>query len=137
MSLVKAIAVGVILAATVLAADPFVGTWKLDVGKSKLREPSNFTGGLTITIEAAGENTLHFAYDRVAAATQEKGQNTTSGTLTFDGKPQPMPTEQGATRTPERIDEHHFRVTFAKDGKPLQTQEGSVSTDGRILTMTI
>jgi hypothetical protein len=136
MSLRYAFCIGLIVAGTVFAADPFIGTWELDVSKSKLRQPSNFTNGLTMKIEAAGNNTYRMIYDRQPAAAQEKGIDATTTTITFDGRTQPVPSgEAGTTITPERISDRHLRIKSAKHGKAVQTEDIALSEGGKVLTM--
>src|SRR5579864_6020662 len=92
----------VVFSLNLFAADPFVGTWKLDLSKSKLRQPSNFSQGLTIKIEAVGKDTYRTTFDRQPAAAQQKGVDGTVSTVTYDGKPHPS-AEPGMTQEFERI----------------------------------
>jgi hypothetical protein len=54
--------------------------------------------------------------------------------VTFDGKDHPLP---GATSSAGRVNEHTLKITTRINDKVAGTQEDTLSSDGRTLTMTI
>jgi ribosomal protein S18 len=127
-----------VLAATVAvsvpaqASDPRIGTWKLDVEKSKL-SPGPAPKSLTLKIEAAGQG------EKVTAeiVNADGTSSTTEYTANYDGKDYPLKGSTVAdmvslkridTRTTERMDK--------KGGKVVQTFKRVVSEDGKTMTST-
>jgi hypothetical protein len=114
------------------AADPNLGTWKLNETKSKIDTgaPKN----LTVTYEATGDS-LKATVDGVDG----KGNPTHSEwTGKFDGKDYPLTGDPTAdTRAVKQIDEHHLELTAKKDGKVTMTGKLVVAADGKSRTLTI
>ncbi|HCC59027.1 MAG TPA: hypothetical protein DEQ47_17555 [Solibacterales bacterium] len=120
-----------ILTAGLLAADsPFVGTWKLNVEKSKLatsgigqssvvveETPNGLKSTVTAT-NAKGEP-INFSY----AATLDGKAATVTGTTMFDS----------VTLTP--VDAQHIKAVGTKDGKVVYTDQRQVSKDGKTMTI--
>lgn len=121
---------GVMLAQA--TANPFVGTWKLNLAKSK------FTGAPpkseTRTVEAQG-NGLKVTYEGIAA---DGSAIAFSFTTNLDGKPVPfVGTVAGADMfAVKRIDSNTYTGTATKAGKEVGTTRTVVSKDGKVTTIT-
>ena len=124
----------VVLGAVSLSAqtDPAVGTWKLNVAKSKY-DPGPAPKSNTITITAAGKGL------KVSAkGTDAEGKPTTTDyTVSDDGKDAPV-TGQAAydSVSVKRIDKNTTEMTRKKAGKVVQTARRAVSADGKTMTVT-
>jgi hypothetical protein len=114
-----------------MAADP-VGTWKLNLEKSKNLDPK--VASETITIEQTGPNshltTIDITLKSGVKTHQERNR-------IFDGKEH---TSQGKGVPPnqseicERNDRGERTITVKQDGRVFMQIKSSVSADGRILT---
>jgi hypothetical protein len=126
-----AIVVGV-LGGTALgqAADPLVGTWKLNVGKSKGRAAKS---GST-TVEKAGDG-VKFTVDLV---TPDGTTTHWSFTANYDGKDNPVTgnSPYGDTVALTRVNANTTRITNKHAGKVTSTQTIAVSDDGKTRTTT-
>ena len=113
--------------------NPLVGTWKLDLTKSKF-DPGPAPKSLTRTVEAQGEG-VKYKFEGVSA----DGKPIAYGfSVLFDGKDNPvmgsMPT--GAdTISAIRKDSHDFVATVKKGGKVIGTSKVTVSKDGKVTTV--
>jgi hypothetical protein len=115
------------------AADPLVGTWKLNLAKSKY-SPGPPPKNLTVTYEAT-ENGIKATTEGVNA---EGKHVATTYTATYDGKDTPV-TGTGApydTIALKRIDANTVESTTKKDGKVVGKGKRVVSKDGKVLTVT-
>jgi hypothetical protein len=114
-------------------SNPLVGTWKLNVTKSKF-DPGPGYKSLTRTIVAQGDG-VKYTFEGVAA----DGKPVAYGfSATFDGKDNPisgsMPS--GAdTISAKRIDSNHYVATLKKAGKDIGTSKVTVSKDGKVTTV--
>jgi hypothetical protein len=114
-----------------MANDPVVGTWTLDVAKSKFspgpapksatRVYAESADGLTLdgkTVAADGkEASMHVAYKA-------------------DGKTYPVTGNPDADSvTPKSIDARTWNFTLTKNGKVVGTVHRTVSADGKTLTV--
>ena len=126
-------AFGVIVAAALLAAqDPRVGTWNLNVEKSKY-SPGPAPKSQVLTIEAAGD--AEKVTSEMVTAT---GKASTTYTAPYDGKPHPIKgSETADSVTLKRIDSHTTERVDSKAGKPVTTYRRVVSKDGKTMTVTI
>ena len=126
---------GSVVACPVLAQDnPFVGTWKLNIAKSKV-ESSPLPKGLTRTVAADGTG-LKYGYDGIAA---DGSAITYSFSSNFDGKASPV-TGTGMpggadSLVLKRIDAHKTTATLSKGGKEIGRSEAEVSKDGKVTTI--
>jgi hypothetical protein len=114
-------------------SNPLVGTWKLNVEKSKY-EPGPAPKSLTRTVEAEGEG-VKYTFEGVSA---DGKPLTYSFSVQFDGKDNPvsgsMPS--GAdTISAKRTDSNHYVATLKKDGKVVGTSKVTVSKDGKVTTV--
>jgi hypothetical protein len=114
-------------------SNPLVGTWKLNVTKSKF-DPGPAAKSLTRTVEAQGDG-VKYMFDGVAA----DGKPVAYGfSVKFDGKDNPimgsMPS--GAdTISAKRIDANNFEATLKKGSKVIGTSKVTVSKDGMVTTV--
>jgi hypothetical protein len=119
------------LAVIIIAADdPFVGTWKLDVAKSKLPGPPPKSDILKITADA---NTYKWAFETVD---QEGKTANAVWSGTYDGKPHPYKGNADSDSIiSKRTDANTLDVSFMKGGKAVGTGQSIVSKDGKTLTL--
>ena len=119
-------AAGMVLA----QGDPFVGTWKLDVAKSKY-DPGPAPKSQTRTWDASGKVTV----EGINAA----GKPVTYGyPIMNDGKDYPTTgsVPNGADMiSSKKIDPNTVVVNFKRGGKGAETTKFTVSKDGKMLTI--
>jgi hypothetical protein len=114
-------------------SNPLVGTWKLNVTKSKF-DPGPGLKSLTRTVVAEGDG-VKYTFEGVTA----DGKPVAYGfSVAFDGKDNPvsgsMPS--GAdTISAKRIDSNHYVATQKKGGKVVATSKVAVSKDGKVTTV--
>ena len=132
-ALYAVIGIGITASPLWAAADPFVGTWKLNSAKSKY-SPGPPPKNLTITY-AAAENGIKSTTEGVNA---EGKPVATAYTATYDGKDTPV-TGTGAqydTIALKRVDPNTLELTTKKGGKVLSKGKRVVSKDGKVMTIT-
>ena len=115
------------------AADPLVGTWKLNVAKSTY-SPGPTPKSITAKIEAAGKGEKLTADgvrgDDTPIRVEYKAQ--------YDGKDYPISGSPMAdTVSLKRLDANTTERTDKKGGKVVQTLTRKLSSDGKTLTVTI
>ena len=114
------------------AADPEMGTWKLNEPKSKIAPgmPKNHT----VVYEAAGDS-VKITVD----GTDKDGKATHSEwTGKFDGKDYPVtgdPTSDMRSYT--KVEAHKLKFTVKQNGKAKATGRVVVSADAKIRTVTV
>jgi hypothetical protein len=115
-------------------SNPAIGTWKLNVEKSKYN-PGPAPKSLTRTLEAQGEN-VKYSFEGVSA---EGTGVAYSFTVAFDGKESPitgsMPGGADAISI-KRIDASTFEATLTKAGKVIGTAKSEISKNGKVTTVT-
>jgi hypothetical protein len=129
---------GVILAAAVAVTaaqtvDPRVGSWQLNVAKSKY-SPGPAPKSQTLTIEAAGKG------EKVTSesVTDAGAKTVTEYTAEYDGKPHPIKgSETADSVTLKRVDTHTTERIDSKAGKTVTTYHRAVSKDGKTMTVTL
>jgi hypothetical protein len=116
-------------------SNPEIGTWKLNVAKSKyvgMQAPQSQTR----TYEAQGD-ALKVTRDGIAG---DGSRISYTDTTKFDGKDFPisgMGAPNGAdTIAEKRIDANTITYTLKKEGRAVLTGTGRVSKDGKVLTIT-
>jgi hypothetical protein len=111
--------------------NPRLGTWKLNVAKSKYEgAPPPKSETRTYTAASDGAVTL------TASTVLKDGTIvTTSYTAQYDGKPYPYKGVNGDMITVKVVDAYQTDSTVTKGGKVVQTARSRVSTDGRTLTV--
>ncbi len=116
-------------------SNPAVGTWKLNLAKSKF-SPGPVPKSRTRTVEAQGDG-LKVSYEGVNG---DGSRVAYSLTTNFDGKDSPYSgsgTTNGAeTVSVKRIDANTTQSTSKKAGKVVQTTRTVVSKDGKVTTQT-
>jgi len=134
----RAMTLGVILVAAVAvvsaqSTNPRIGTWHLNVAKSKY-SPGPAPKSQVLKIEAAGEGEK--VTSEVVSAT---GSKTVSVyTANYDGKPYPITGSETSDMVAlKRVDANTSERTDTKGGKAVQTLVRVVSKDGKTMTVTI
>ena len=117
-------------AALAQSDDPLVGTWKLNVDKSK---GALFKSGTT-KIEAVGAG-VKFTVEMVAA---DGAVSHWSFTANYDGKDNPVVgnSPYGDVVAVTRVDAKTTQLSNKQGGKPTVTQTIVVSSDGKTRTTT-
>ena len=114
------------------AANPNLGTWKLNEAKSKISPgaPKN----LTVVYEAAGDS-IKGTIDGVDG----EGKPThNEWTGKFDGKDYPVTGDPNSdARAIKQIDEHNYELTVKNGGKVTMTGKAVTSADGKTRTVTV
>jgi hypothetical protein len=124
-------AVMVFSSSVVLAADNWLGTWKLNVEKSKV-SPGPAPKSLTLKFEAS-QGVIKLTSDGVNAEGKA-----THGTYAskFDGKDVPWEGNPEAdTAAAKKIDDSTYDNVWKKGGKVTVTAKAVVSKDGKTLTI--
>jgi hypothetical protein len=117
-------------AALCFAANPNMGTWKLNEAKSKI--PAGAPKNTTVVYEAAGDN--------VKVTTDGTGRDGqpahTEWTGKFDGKDYPLTGDSSAdSRSYKTINDHTLELTNKMGGKLVATGRVVVSPDGKTRTL--
>jgi hypothetical protein len=119
---------------TVAQTDPSVGTWVLNVAKSKY-DPGPAPKSSTLTIVAAGQGHKIEAKG-VDAAGNPTGTQYTSN---YDGKDVPVTltgSQDYDAVALKRVDAQRIEGTRKKAGKVVQTYSRVISADGKTMTLT-
>jgi hypothetical protein len=120
------------------AADPFDGTWDLNLQKSKL--PSDINTKAEQIVVHAGTDEITIA----TKTTRKNGEVTTidPSTTKLDGqKHQGAKSRvtgksvEGIDKIAKRLDERHIEMDFLRGNDPLQKHVFTVSNDGKTLTI--
>ena len=130
---ISAVVVWFAAASFVYAAEPALGTWKLNVAKSKYSPgPAPKSGSLTY--EASGDAVKRTG-EQIAA---DGKKSSLSYTAKMDGKFYPV---TGSDLYDEisikKIDDHNTEATLKMAGKVAANAKRSVSKDGKVMTITI
>ena len=135
VSLFALMVLAAIAAGSLLADDnPFVGTWKLNVAKSKVT-PGPAPQSQTRTVVAQGDG-AKYTFDVVTADGSAKSY---SFETNYDGKDSAI-TGSGApggadTIALKRISSHKVEATLKRGGKVSGTSVAEVSADGKTTTL--
>ena len=115
-----------------VAADNWIGSWKLNVAKSKI-DPGPAPQSQTLTFETTADG-IKLTTDGVDA----DGKTTHGGyTAKFDGTSVSFTGNPNAdTASPKRIDANTYENTWKKGGKVTMNSKAVVSADGKTLTIT-
>lgn len=116
----------------VLAADNWLGTWKVDLAKSKY-SPGPAPRSYTLKFEATPGG-IQFTGDGVGA----DGKAAQSKFLSrFDGQDVPYEGNPDAdTASPRKVDDNSYDNPWKKGGKATITAKVVVSADGKTMTIT-
>ena len=114
------------------AADHWMGSWKLNVAKSKYA-PGPAPKGQTLKFEATPDG-IRLSTEGIGAdGTAAKGGYTSK----FDGKDVPWAGNPDAdTAAAKRIDDNSYENVWKKGGKVTVTAKAAVAADGKTLTIT-
>ena len=132
----SALAVGVCalaVLATAQSKDPFVGSWRLNVAKSKYT-PGPAPKSVTATYEAAGKGYKVSVKNEPASGPVQQYSYTSN----LDGTDSPVTgnNPNADTVSVKRIDANTLEVVNKKGGKVTTTQRNAVSGDGKTRTVT-
>jgi hypothetical protein len=120
----------VFFASPAFAADPVVGTWKLNVAKSKFSAGAVLTAGTRVYTEANGLYTLD------QKLTGADGKEMSNRVQYRDGKEEKQATAGPADTTlAKKIDANTWDFDLKKDGKVVGHVHRVVSADGKTLTV--
>ena len=120
----------VLFASPAFAADPVVGTWKLNVAKSKFTAGAALTAGTRVYTESNGLYTL----DQKLTGTD--GKEKSNRVKYRDGKDERQATAGAADTThAKKIDANTWDFDLKKDGKVVGHVHRVVSADGKTLTV--
>ena len=137
--LLRMVALGAVLAVVLpvsglsaQAADPVIGTWELNLAKSKY-SPGPPPKSQTRTYEVAGQ-----AVKFSAKGVDAEGKPTlVQYTASYDGKDYPITGNPDAeTISLKRIDSFTAESTLKKAGKVVITTRRVISKDGKVMTLT-
>jgi hypothetical protein len=122
--------VAVFFASPVFAADPILGTWKLNVEKSKFSAGTALTAGIRIYTEDNGLYTL------VQKLTGADGKDMSTRSTYRDSKEekQAAPGSVDATLA-KKVDANTWDFELKKNGKVVGHVHRTVSADGKTLTV--
>jgi hypothetical protein len=134
MHLIKSLPALFVAAASLWAADPFVGTWRLNVEQSDFGSGPKANSG-SATYVANGDGYMYtsetlFGEDRVARL---------QGLVQFDGKVNEGTFNgRAVTFLSNRIDANNYEMVLSdkETGKVSHTFRYSISSDGNTLTFT-
>ena len=118
------------LSTVALAADPLVGTWKLNVAKSKGTGPAPKSGKVTITAQDNGIKSISDGVDADGKAVHSEFA------AKYDGKDYPVTGRSYDTIALTRVDANTITLIPKKDGKAIGTGQIVVSKDGKTRTVT-
>jgi hypothetical protein len=116
-----------------LAAENWLGTWKLNVAKSKY-SPGPAPKSWTLKFEATADG-IKLTFDGV-----DPEGNPTHGEYVskFDGADVPFAGNPDAdTASAKKIDDNSYENVWKKDGKTTITAKAVVSDSGKTLTVTL
>jgi hypothetical protein len=135
---VRFIAVVSVLAAALGSAgvaqtpDPNLGTWTLNVAKSKY-SPGPAPKSGTVTFSAAGQG-MKAVIDTIGS---DGSKTHWEYTANFDGKPYPVTgNPDGDMVIAKRINPNTIETSYTLKGKPTSVNTRAVSADGKTLTVT-
>jgi hypothetical protein len=119
--------------ASAQSSDPFIGTWRLNVSKSKY-SPGPVPKSITTTYEAAGQGYKISVKNEPASGPVRQFSYTTN----LDGKDAPVTgnNPNADMIAIKRIDAHTLEVVNKRGGKVTTTQRNVVSADGKTRTVT-
>ena len=120
-------------AALLIAADPAIGTWKLNVAKSKYT-PGPAPKSATITYEETADG-----IKRTGESVDAEGKTTSfEYTAKYDGNDYPVTgSDLYDTIAVKRINDQTAEATLKKSGKVVSHARRVVSRDGKVMTLTI
>jgi hypothetical protein len=131
MSVTLAAFLGAVVVCLAQAADPNMGTWKLNEAKSKL---SPGTAKNTTVIYAVAGDKVKVTVDGIDPDGKPVHSEWTG---MFDGKDYPVTGDPlSDTRSYKRVNDHTLAMVGKKDGKAVLTVNIAVASDGKTRTVT-
>ena len=122
----------VLSSSVALAADNWLGTWKVDLAKSKY-SPGPAPKSYTLMFEETPDG-IRLTSDGVLA---DDSAHHATYVSKFDGKDVPWEGNPDAdVAAPKKIDDNSYMNTWKKGGKTTMTAKVVVSADGKTLTVT-
>ena len=117
------------------SADPWIGTWKVNLEKSTFSPGPKPTSATTIKLESSGDG-MKSSFDGM---TREGKPFHTEAVGAYDGKDNLVKGTQFPNTTVafKRIDGRTYEALVKIDGKPTTTTRPSVSADGKTMTATV
>lgn len=117
-------------------SNPAIGTWKLNLAKSKYSPPSAAPKEQTRTVEAQGDG-AKYTFDGAAGDGSRIAWNFTTNydakDSSISGVGQPLGAESIAIK---RVNPNTFTYTLSKASKVIMTGRAVVSKDGKTTTIT-
>ena len=114
------------------AANPLVGTWHLNVAKSKFRTSPPPKSAIAKVESKDGGITVHLS---IVNGDGKKGEF--QYTASYDGKDYPISGSKVFDAIAlKRVDDHTDEVIYKEKGKVIRTSKRTVSNDGKTLTIT-
>jgi len=131
--ILTAAVLAVAVLATAQSKDPFVGTWRLNVAKSKY-STGPVPKSITSTYEAAAQGYKVSVKNEPASGPVLQYSYTTN----LDGKDAPVTgnNPNADMVAVKRIDAHTLEIVNKKGGKVTTTQRNVVAADGKTRTVT-
>ncbi len=121
------------VAALLWAADPFIGTWKMNIAKSKASDPSMMPKNETVKNVAQENGFFKTTFDGVDA-TGKAYHIEWSGK--YDGKDYPATGDPNVDMSAaKKVDANTVVAVDKKAGKEVATWRVTVSKDGKIETV--
>jgi len=129
------------LAGLLYAADPFVGTWKLNISKSKFSSAKHSMLDLTAPRQQT-ETYREIGTDRIELTWQNVAADGSSSLLllTYPTQGGSVKVERGETQfawVETKISPHEYYATYLYEGKQIMTRHKVVSKDGKFLRQTL
>jgi hypothetical protein len=124
-------AVGTLPKGGLAQSDPFLGTWQLNLAKSKY-SPGPALKSQTVAIQAEGQN-----HKLTIAGIDAAGKPVATSTITriYDGMPHPVPgSPDYDTEAATRVDANNLIIIRTKAGKLVQINTMTVSPDAKTRT---
>ncbi len=111
--------------------DPWIGTWKINMEKSKF-SPGPAPQSGTVTVVPAGKGVKWTSHQvRADGSTLDL-----EATYNFDGKDYPVKSPFANTISVKRVSNLISEQTWKKDGKVVQTFRAVMAKDGKTITTT-
>src|SRR5579863_2683253 len=120
---------GTLVAGPALAADPVVGTWKLNVEKSKFSHGNELTAGTRVYTESKGVYTLE------QKLTGADGKERSNRVQYSNGKEMKQDTGAVDSTLAKKVDANTWDFELKKDGKTVGRVHRVISADGKTLTV--
>jgi hypothetical protein len=121
------------LVGSLWAADPHVGTWKLNVAKSRISSGAADRSAVVVcTVQDSGTKLLSDGVDADGKPFHAEF------TAKYDGKDYPFKGESDIdTVALRRIDANTWSEVLKKDGKEVVSGQNAISKDGKTMTRTV